>query len=86
VSVAAPGQIAVLPAGVAGRADIVWQADVGAPGTLGALLAAMPTFTPTEPHSEKLVADGPRLSGRMIALANTGGRWTQLQLEEPRRG
>jgi hypothetical protein len=86
VSVAAPGQIASLPVGVAGRADIVWQADVGVPGTLSALLAAMPTFTPTEPHSEKVVTDGPRQSGRMMALANTAGRWTQLQLEEPRRG
>jgi hypothetical protein len=50
------------------------------------LLAAMPKFTPAEPHGEQVVADELRLSGRMITLANTGGRWTDLQLEEPRRG
>jgi hypothetical protein len=86
VSVAAHGQVAPLPAGVAGRADLVWQADVAARGDVSAFLAAMPTFAPAEPHGEQVVADEPRQSGRMIAWANTGGRWTQLQLEEPRRG
>jgi len=85
VSLAAPGQIASLPAGVAGRADIVWQTEVGTRGTIRGLLAAMPTFTPAEP-SERVVADVPRQSARMIALAYTGECWTQLQLEEPRRG
>jgi len=86
VSVAAPGQVAPLPAGVSGHADLVWQADVAARGDVSALVAAMPTFTPAEPHREHVLADELRQSGRMIALANTGGRWTQLQLEEPRRG
>jgi len=87
VSVAAPGEMAPLPPGVAGRADIVWQADVGARGTDRALLAAMPTFTPAEPHGERdSSGTGCDSPARMIALANTGGRWTQLQLEEPRRG
>jgi hypothetical protein len=86
VSVAAPGQVAPLQDGVAGRADLVWLADVAGRGDVSALLAAMPKFTPAEPHGEQVVADELRLSGRMITLANTGGHWTHLQLEEPRRG
>ena len=86
VSVAAPGQFAPLPAGVAGRADLVWQADVAARSDVSALLAAMPTFTPAEPRGGQVVADEPGQSGRMIGLANSGGHWTQLDLEAPRRG
>jgi hypothetical protein len=86
LSVAAPGQAAPLPAGIAGNADLVWQVGVAARGDVSALLAAMPTFTPGEPYGEPVVADEARQSGRMIALANTAGRWTQLELEEPRRG
>jgi hypothetical protein len=86
VSVAPPGQVAPLPAGVRGGADLIWQTDVAARGDVTALLAAMPTFMPAEPHGEQVVADEPRQSGRMIALANSGERWTQLELEEPLRG
>ena len=85
VTVAGPEQVVPLPPGVSGRADLVWEADVVARGDVSALVAAMPTFTPAEPR-EQIVADEPRRSGRMIALANAAGRWTQLQLEEPRRG
>jgi len=32
------------------------------------------------------VTHGEEQSGRMIVLANTHGRWQQLDVEEPRRG
>jgi len=86
VSVAAPGDIAPLPVEVAGRADLVWHAEVAGRGETDSLLAAMPTFTPAELRAGHLRGDEPRQWGRMIASAHTGGRWTPLQLAEPRRG
>jgi hypothetical protein len=86
VSVAASGQVAPLPAGVADRVDLVWQADVVARDDASALLAAMPTFTPAVPRGEPVLADEPRQSGRMIALASMAAGWRQLELEQPRRG
>jgi len=86
VSVVAFGQVAPLPAGVADRVDLVWQAEVVARDDVSALLAAMPTFTPAVPRGEPVVTDEPRQSGRMIALANRAAGWTQLELEQPRRG
>ena len=86
VSCAAPGQSARLSAGIVENADLVWWAEVAAAGDVSALLAAMPTFTLPVPHGEQVVTEGPGQSGRMIAFANSGGRWMRLDLEEPRCG
>jgi hypothetical protein len=51
-----------------------------------AVIARLPSVVPAEPHGAPAAASEPGHSGRMTALASTAGGWTQLELEEPRRG
>ncbi|MBV8144382.1 MAG: alginate lyase family protein [Gammaproteobacteria bacterium] len=86
VSSGRPGQPPHLPPGVVCNADLLWCTEAAGTAEPGALLAAMPTFTPSVPDGVPVTAEATVEAGRMIALARQGGRWTPLDLEEPRCG
>jgi hypothetical protein len=69
--------------GLMWRVESLPAAEVGAPGVL---IAALSPSTPPAPCDVQAVTHGEEQSGRMIVLANTHGRWQQLDVEEPRRG
>jgi hypothetical protein len=52
----------------------------------GALIAALPTPVLAAPCDAQAIGHLANQSGRMAVLANTRGRWQQLDVEEPRRG
>ena len=75
-----------LPEWVGRDADLLWCAEGAAHAGQPALLAAMPAFAPDVPDDAQVSADLLKNSGRMMLWTNTSGRWTQLAVEEPRRG
>jgi hypothetical protein len=78
-----------LPPGVSSHADLIWWvegAGVAPYDEHSGLIAALPAALPRTPADAQVITDVPARSGRMSVLANTGGRWVQLSVEESRRG
>jgi hypothetical protein len=85
----APEPVPQLPAQAEQNADLIWWvdgADVGGHEIHSALIAALPAAVPGVPADAQVVTDVAEQSGRMTVLANTGGRWAQLSVQQPRRG
>ena len=79
-------QASQLPEGPAGNADVLWQVERPAGESHDALMVRMPAFPPGFPGDGQALANLPEESGRMISWTRTSGHWTQLRVEEPRRG
>jgi hypothetical protein len=85
----APAQGLQLPAAVPPHADLIWSVDgvdVAAEAVHSGLIAALPAAVLSVPDDAQVVTDLPQHSGRMSVLANIGGRWAPLVVDEPRRG
>jgi Heparinase II/III-like protein/Heparinase II/III N-terminus len=76
-----------LPPALEGTADLIWRLDGGRDGgdDRGALVAAL-SQPPAVSHAVQPAAEGARQSGKMSVWAGGGGAWTQVSVEEPRRG
>jgi hypothetical protein len=86
VILGAPEEASQLPEHVARSADLLWWVEDAAHDGRDALVAAMPAFAPAVPGDAQIVTDFLEESGNMILWASMSGRWTQLSIEEPRRG
>ena len=78
-------QLADLPEGARG-ADLLWWVEATAEQGRKALVAALPAIAPDVRGDAQVVTDRLEKSGKMLLWANTSGRWTQLNVAEPRRG
>jgi hypothetical protein len=82
------GQAPQLADGPELNAGLTWfveSLDAADQAVSGALIAALPTWTPAVPGDLQGVTHAAELSGRMTVLINTCGRWQQLGVAEPRR-
>jgi hypothetical protein len=86
VFVGPPQEASRLPECVDRSADLLWWVEDAAHGSQHALLAAMPAFVPDVPDDAQVITDLLKNSGKMMLWTNTSRRWTQLAVEEPRRG
>jgi Heparinase II/III-like protein/Heparinase II/III N-terminus len=81
-----PQEAAQLPQLMGCNADLLWWVEGAAHGSHEVLLAAMPAFVPAVPNDAQVITDLLKNSGKMMLWTCTGRRWTQLGVEEPRRG
>ena len=79
-------QASQLPERTADNADVLWRVERTAGDSHDALIVLMPAFPPGFPGDAQARANPPEESGKMILWTGTSGRWTQLRVEEPRRG
>jgi len=89
VASGASALLAQLPAGTHPHADLTWwvdAADVAPQDIPSSLIAGLPAAWPRGPVDAEVVMDVDGPSGKMSVLANTGGRWAKLGVDEPRRG
>ena len=85
----AAAQLALFPAVALPHADLIWSVDcvdVAGEAVHNGLIAALPAAVLSVPDEAQVVTDLPQHSGRMSVLANIGGRWAPLVVDEPRRG
>ena len=85
----ATAQLAPLPAAAPAHADLIWSVDgvdVAGEAGHGGLIAALPAAVLCVRGDAQVVTDVAQHSGRMSVLANSGGRWLPLGVDEPRRG
>ena len=81
-----PQQASRLPELMARNVDLLWWFEGAAHGSPHALLAAMPAFAPAVPGDAQVITDLVEKSGKMTLWSNMSGHWTQLKVEQPRRG
>ena len=79
-------QASQLPERAVRNAAVLWWVEGPARDRHDTLLVLVPAFPPGFPGDAQALANPPEDSGKMILWAGTSGSWTQLSVEEPRRG
>jgi hypothetical protein len=85
----AAAQLPPFPAAALPHADLIWSVDcvdVTGEAVHNGLIGALPAVVLSVPDDAQVVTDLAQQSGRMSVLANIGGRWAPLVVDEPRRG
>jgi hypothetical protein len=75
-----------LPQEVTRNADLLWWVEDQAHDGRVRRVATLPAFAPVVAADAQVATDAPEKSGRMTLWASMSGRWTQVCIEEPRRG